>query len=533
MLNLGTSVIRKGNSYADPDYLYYNASIINNSFVTSQSADDPVCQYSDTRSVPLMTDASEYVVSVENFKLDGVGKNLPVLIPEIQATPNTNVNNTIYSVTFTSYCRVDTPPTDTTYVAQSTRFIQWDSENKEPWTSVPTNNASPQPSTYYYCYSIEWFVKLLNNAIGMAWLDCKYAALTQGYLMGTKPPFFTYDPETKKFHLFQDAATCFGNTLNQVGANLTTTSLATLGGNTPANGDCHYSPFRSPSAHISGEYCNGGEFSFVGMNSNLAQLIANLPTKYYGSNASKYWPYALTTPAMYTYLMNDSTGLRTTDQAYTSRQNNADIYYPEVVVVPVPNPPLTSSSSSIITSTSASSSAPIPFILPGLWLDATTSTSAPYRFPRIVSGGLITFATVFPTYFDITESCSSIGSSWSPLESFVITTTHIPVRSEYSVSAIPYGTANVGTTSSSSENFFRVLMETDANEFDTNTFRELVKYEPKTPTFSSLGHDHEGITELDLKLFWRHRLTNQLIPLTMPNQSSANIRLLFKRRDVP
>jgi len=76
-------------------------------------------------------------------------------------------------------------------------------------------------------------------------------------------------------------------------------------------------------------------------------------------------------------------------------------------------------------------------------------------------------------------------------------------------------------------------METDANEFDTNTFRELVKYEPKTPTFSSLGHDHEGITELDLKLFWRHRLTNQLIPLTMPNQSSANIRLLFKRRDVP
>jgi hypothetical protein len=75
MLNIGTSVIRKGGSLSDPDYLYYNASIINNSFKTDQTADDPICQYNDTRNIPLMTDASEYVVSVENFKLDGIGKN--------------------------------------------------------------------------------------------------------------------------------------------------------------------------------------------------------------------------------------------------------------------------------------------------------------------------------------------------------------------------------------------------------------------------------------------------------------------------
>jgi len=531
MLNIGTSVIRKGGSLSDPDYLYYNASIINNSFNTDQTADDPICQYNDTRNIPLMTDASEYVVSVENFKLDGIGKNLPIFIPEIQALPNTNVNNTIYSVTFTSYCRTDSPLADNTYVAQSTRYIQWEPENKEPWTPVPQNNSSPQPSTYYYCYSIEWFVKLLNNALGMAWLDCKYNALKVGYNMGTKPPFFTYDPETKKFHLFQDAATCFGNTLNPVGATLDT-SLTAIGNNTPTNGDCHYSPFRSPSAHIGTEYCNGGEFSFVGMNTNLAQLIANLPTKYYGYNTSVYFPYALLSPPVYTYLMNDLTGTKTTNTAFTTQQININIYYPEVVVVPVPNPPLTSSSSSIITST-ASTTLPIPYILPGLWLDVTTSTSAPYRFPVNNTGGSLTLTSVRPTYFDITETISSIGTMWSPVESIVITSTHIPVRNEFSVSVIAYGTANVGTTSSSSENFYKVLMETDANEFDTNTLRELIKYEPKTPTFSALGHDHEGITELDLKFFWRHRLTNQLIPLTMPNQSSANVRLLFKRRDVP
>ena len=107
------------------------------------------------------------------------------------------------------------------------------------------------------------------------------------------------------------------------------------------------------SAHIGTEYCNGGEFSFVGMNTNLAQLIANLPTKYYGYNTSVYFPYALIIPAVYTYLMNDLTGTKTTNTAFTTQQTNIDIYYPEVVVVPVPNPPLTSSSSSIITSTAS------------------------------------------------------------------------------------------------------------------------------------------------------------------------------------
>ena len=80
MLNLGTNVIRKGNSIADPDYLYYNASIINNSTATTQTADDPVIEYNDTRGSSLMTDSSEYLVSVENFKIDGAGKNLPIFI---------------------------------------------------------------------------------------------------------------------------------------------------------------------------------------------------------------------------------------------------------------------------------------------------------------------------------------------------------------------------------------------------------------------------------------------------------------------
>jgi hypothetical protein len=522
MLNIGTSVIRKGGSLSDPDYLYYNASIINNSFKTDQTADDPICQYNDTRNIPLMTDASEYVVSVENFKLDGIGKNLPIFIPEIQALPNTNVNNTIYSVTFTSYVYKDVAGVDTIYVAQSTRYIQWEPENKEPWTPVPQNTNSPQPSTYYYCYNMDWFVKLLNNALGMAWLDCKYNALQRGFLMGTKPPFFTYDEEAKKFHLFQDSITCWGLSNVVIGPDFTTTSLAVLGNTTPQNGTSQYAPYLKPSNHAGSEYA-AREYSFVGMNTNLAQLIANLPTKYYGYNTTIYKSYSAL-PPVNTYVMNDLTGNKTTDDAYTTALLNGLVYYPEVVIIPTPNPSETNSITSINN---------LPYILQSLWIDNTNSLSPPYKFPKEISMGLITYVTAIPNYSDIPETISSIGTMWSPVESIVITSAHIPVRNEYSVSVIAYGTGNVGTTSSSSENFYKVLMETDANEFDTNTLRELIKYEPKTPTFSALGHDHEGITELDLKFFWRHRLTNELIPLTMPNQSSANVRLLFKRRDVP
>jgi hypothetical protein len=324
--------------------------------------------------------------------------------------------------------------------------------------------------------------------------------------MGTKPPMFMYLGEEKRFVFLADTFSLWGDATENIGGDLT--SLTTIDQVVPTfNGSMSaYSPFGVPRATAGAEY-NTSEYAVYGMNSNLAQLIANLPSKFFGSNTTQF--------AAGGVRLSSPLGTESIATTYAAKTTGV-IYYPEVQILPVPEP-----------NDSAYPSSLQPYVLLSLW------NGAAYTFPSGVgvAPALVT-TTNPPQYFKIKETMSSIGSMWSPISSIVITTTHIPVRSEYNVSTIPYGSASIGTTSATTDAFQKVLIETSADELDTESFRGLIRYLPNTPTFTALGHDQSRITNVDLRIYWRHRLTNQLIPMTLPNQGSVSVRLLFKRRDV-
>ena len=171
----------------DPDYLYYNAQIINNSTSTVTVAEDPDIRFQDTRSIPILQDKSNFAISVENFTINGAGKNLPVFIPQIRqfdadGSVNTNPNNTIYDVTVTiQYGGTKENPTQ---VYQSTRSVQWIPENQAVWTKQPSPLGEyryPQEEIpYYYCYTYSHWVKLVNSALALAWADVCSSALNGG-----------------------------------------------------------------------------------------------------------------------------------------------------------------------------------------------------------------------------------------------------------------------------------------------------------------------------------------------------------------
>jgi len=377
----------------DPDYLYYNAQIINNSTATASKTYDPEILYQDTRSVPILQDKSNYAVSVENFTLNGAGKNLPILIPQIReynsdGSLNRNPNNTIYDLVFTAqYGGTKTAPE---LVYQSTRSIQWIPENQATWIEKPAEigvyQYPQQEIEYYYCYSYSHWVKLVNSALALAWADVKAAALAggvpgltivinslngtfttgglvqnletgaTGYVvdfkegtntlilynltgdfnpgdtifqepdigsasistasfsqnvdvpaveLGTKCPFFTYDPKTNLFSLWQDANTCvtpFGSAVSQPPFD-------------PSNPPNAQNVFGSS---ISTGYV-AGEYSFVGYNTNFESLFTNFNSNYYSDQV----PYpsrgalgvAITSPL----------GTETVDQATAVNVDDAKI----------------------------------------------------------------------------------------------------------------------------------------------------------------------------------------------------------------
>jgi hypothetical protein len=74
------------NSRSDPDHIFYTASIINNNTSTAGTGQDPIARFVETRDVPILRDANEYDVTVLKVSVNGGGKTLPILIPQIQPT---------------------------------------------------------------------------------------------------------------------------------------------------------------------------------------------------------------------------------------------------------------------------------------------------------------------------------------------------------------------------------------------------------------------------------------------------------------
>jgi hypothetical protein len=428
-----------------PDFVFYNGTVINNSTATTHPVDDPEVEFEDSRQNPLVKDAADYMVSVENFTLNGAPKTLPLFIPII-ASPSTDINTTVYTVTFSCY----NGGVGNQYLT-STIPIVWEPENQTTYTIVPPLGPVQSDSDYYYCYTYTHWIKLVNSALRTAWTD-----VGGGSDFGTQCPWFEFDETTGLFSINQDSKTCM----------------------TPVGGIL-YQPY-NVSYTPAGLYQNG-EYSFVGMNTNLDNLLSNFNSISYGAGQS--WS--------------------------TSAE-----FLPEIVI----DMGLTVA---LLTGVLTDGSAV------GISLRTVPKTSVfllanPFDYTPLPNS----------VFVRLVQDFVSTGGIWSPIASLVLATTKVPVRNEFSANPIVLGTANVGGQTSNGGNFQKVLIEVPINALRADLYKGFIFYEPITSTFSSLDPSHEGIQDVDINLYWRNRLTNSLVPVRLPNQGSVSFRLLFKKKGV-
>jgi len=99
--------------------------------------------------------------------------------------------------------------------------------------------------------------------------------------------------------------------------------------------------------------------------------------------------------------------------------------------------------------------------------------TAPYASPT-------TAAT--PSTSSQTQDFISTGTMWSPIASFVLTTTQIPVRFEANASPVIIGQTNAGGTSAVSGASQKVLLETPIDAVTADIWRGFIQYKPLTPS---------------------------------------------------
>ena len=138
------------------------------------------------------------------------------------------------------------------------------------------------------------------------------------------------------------------------------------------------------------------------------------------------------------------------------------------------------------------------------------------------------------TYWITRQDYNSTNSLWSPVSAIVFTSTLIPVKKEYTGKPLVLGDNNVSLTINSASAFEPIITDfvIDQQYEKAEGWRDFTLYEPTAEyKMNSLTASHDEIRNIDIQVFWKYRLTGELIPLTMTNGSDVSIKMLFRKMD--
>jgi hypothetical protein len=579
------------NSRADADNIYYTASIINNNTGTLGINPDPLAQFQEIRSVPILKDANDYEVSVLKVSLNGAGKTLPILIPQIQ-------QDAILPTQF--------PPWNSTFAYRTAFFVQYGtsyyksinaiaagtaaSPNSDPatdtsnWTAVPYSSfpAYSSSSTYttgqYVVYGGLMYVAIASVPV-------------YTYLSGPPPTGIDPTPPNATywapFTQAQVNQTIYSVTLNAVVWNTSTSALVYVTSDNvstnsgvvtqtptyvqwiPENVDPGTAvPTTAYPSQVDSQYYYNYSFNHwvVLVNSALkaayTQLGANIraisglssytlqnpcPTveydevnklfSFYTSTTNTAWGNYTEAQPIYASLgpngtaVFPSSGATTNEFLYVGYNLNFEGLMTNFDTQYY-------GEQDVVWNTAASGAAysilsyaqggtAQTVYLPGNTLVVRNKSGTNIINPLAASGA----ATTNPQYVT-TQDFESTSTLWCPVGGIVLTTQLIPVRNEFTSAPVKLGSGNLNNTFSTAA-FQTVLLDFTMDTMSAQDWRGMITFTPLAEFYPvSLTQSHQEIKSVDFIISWRNRLTNALVPLTLYNTATCSVRLLFRRKDV-
>jgi hypothetical protein len=137
-------------------------------------------------------------------------------------------------------------------------------------------------------------------------------------------------------------------------------------------------------------------------------------------------------------------------------------------------------------------------------------------------------------YWISKQDFNSTNSLWSPVQSIVFTSTLLPLKKEYTSAPLQLGDTNAFQSTGSQSAFEPIISDfvIDGQTEKAEGWRDFTLYEPTAEyKMVSLTSSHDEIRNIDVQVYWKYRLSGELIPLTMFNTSDVSIKMLFRRID--
>lgn len=500
----------QGGTFQNPDYVYYNASIINNSTTVSDQTGeyvlaDPTVRFNETREKEILQNAEEYYFSIIRVQMNGAGRDLPLFLPLIQSNVGSDVNLTVYgmsfsySQTFSRYLasRTPNPFNETVTVCPPLRYVLYEPETKnKSLAPIPSGqalqNGQPQDisTRYYWVYTFQWWLDLVNKTIlnpadldhgnGYAFTCCwgdTYQALLNAEPLASllfptlrvfndyvNAPQFVYNSESNRFTLYGDSDG-FGKRIQTFIPEVATAGAPLV--------------FASPPT------------ARMFMNSNMYGLFAGLPNIYWNSVTPNLNPFMLT--------------------------------------------PL-----SVSTTPGSPAVTPIPVGLVNeiVFSNKFYTNVADYRLAPEAGRAPLGYVPIGAQkpYWIMEQEMPSTDSLWSPIDSLVFTSNLMGVAIEATNPPTALGTSNNIFSSPTIRSAFEPIIfdvMVDTAELGAGKWRQSLLWEPKAEyRLSDFAIKGTAIKTIDIQIFWRCRLNGVLYPLQMFNLASISIKAMFKHRSL-
>jgi len=520
-------------STADPDVLYYNATIVNNNTddqLNGYAFQDPLIKFNETRDTALVRDASQYQFSIIRCVVNGGNLDLPLFIPSIQSgTGQTDVDLTEYgvgvSITF-SYPDTTGGLTSVYALAPPISYVEYIPEIQNP-VLAPTPNAPCAP-TYRGLYNaLTAYSKgdIVSTLLGGS--PPFYVANFAGIPVGTDPTTQQYDPITgaqywlqtgtelgrpqdvstryywvQTFQHWVDLVNTAIDTANENAYNAFNLLWTTNPGNTPANNPFTLAPATTP------------------VYANWVKVFPS-PIMSWSSSTGLF---SITYPALYS--QPGPAAIANFSNIYAGlwfNQNMAGLF--------------ANFNATYFNTASGDNNPPNTLVYPSGY--AVKMVVEPLNFgANYLKNSAIYPVPVSPAYTGdwliMTQEATSTSTLWSPVDSIVFVTGLLPIQNEQTAPPNTYGVGNIGNSTATAPSAFLPILTDIANDLalDPFAYRKMIYYAPTAEyRMADFQNSKAEIRTIDVQLFWRNRLNNELYPMSMYNLSSVSIKMMFRKKN--
>jgi hypothetical protein len=137
-------------------------------------------------------------------------------------------------------------------------------------------------------------------------------------------------------------------------------------------------------------------------------------------------------------------------------------------------------------------------------------------------------------YWIAEQDYVSTSQLWSPIASIVFTSTLLPIKTESTGEPIRFGTSNLGANTATTQSAFQPIITDigiDLSADGAEGYRQFIYYVPTSEyRMASFEKSRQEIRQIDIQVWWKNRLDNQLYPVQMFNLSSVSIKVMFRKR---